>query len=149
MKMTTAEIAAIAYDRSEYENRMEHKMICALLLFYRARLAVKNGKKAASIEYRKVDQIIDGLVAEIRHPIRGFTDRRKAFARAVAETKAADMKCRRYASLNAKDTADFWAMVQRSVEADVVGRLITTSPLSDGTWRRTSARRTSTVSASS
>jgi hypothetical protein len=84
----------------------------------------------------EVKQLVDrSLPAEILHPIRGFRDRSKAFAEAVAEIKAGDAGYRRYAEttivkddklrkvkvgLDDADTAAFWARVD-----DVAGKALT------------------------
>jgi hypothetical protein len=135
MTSTARLLANLAYNRDEFVNRTESQLIRAMHLFYEARLAKKNGKLKHLLFYvGKPDaaHILDtALASELRHPIRGFTGRRKVFAQATRETKSVEPRIRRgveaaflrdygmdalHAKINACDAADFWALVDVYVQ---------------------------------
>jgi hypothetical protein len=122
-------LSGMAYAREDFKNKVEEHLSGALLEFYKARLAQKNG------QFRWVDHWLGevrrllelSLVAALIHPIRGFRDRRKAFEEATFEMKAVDAGFRRAAENTVKrdykitklkrrvddeDQAAFWEMVE-------------------------------------
>jgi len=121
-------IESMAYKRDDFKNKLQSHLTGAIVEFYKATLAKKNGQtKWVQHWMGEVRQLVErNLVAEILHPIRGFKDRRKAFIEAVAEIKAGDASYRRYADTTIKkdykltklkfalddaDTTAFWKMV--------------------------------------
>jgi hypothetical protein len=121
-------IEAMAYRREDFKNKVQSHLTGAIVEFYKATLAMKNEQTKWVQHWRtEVKQLVDkNLVYEILHPIRGFKDRQKAFAEAVAEIKASDASYRRYAEttiikdyklkklkvdLDDADTTAFWARV--------------------------------------
>jgi hypothetical protein len=121
-------IDAMAYKRMDFKNKVESHLTGAIVEFYKATLATKNGQtKWVQHWLTEVKQLVDrNLPFEILHPIRGFKDRSKAFAEAVAEIKAGDDRYRRYAEttiikdyklkklkaeLDDADTTAFWTRV--------------------------------------
>ena len=127
---------AMAYPRAEFKNKVQGHLIGAIIEFYKATLATKNGQtKWVKHWLSEVKQLVETkLVAEILHPVRGFKDRRKAFDEAVAEIKTRDASFRRYAEHTVKrdykltktkvglgddDTAAFWARVEGVAEAAI------------------------------
>jgi hypothetical protein len=123
----------MAYKRSEYKNKIESPLTGAIVEFYKATLARKNAQTRWVDHWMsEVEQHLQTkLVAEILHPIRGFTDRRKAFDEAVVEIKHGDGSYRRYAEhtvkrdyklaklrakLDEADTAAFWKLVEDAAE---------------------------------
>jgi hypothetical protein len=126
-------IEAMAYKREDFKNKVQSHLTGGIVEFYKATLAKKNGQtKWVQHWMSEVKQLIDrNLAFEILHPIRGFTDRRKAFAEAAAEIKSMDANYRRYAestikkdykltklksALDDEDTAAFWARVNDIAE---------------------------------
>jgi hypothetical protein len=126
-------IEAMAYKREDFKNKVESHLTGAIVEFYKATLAKKNGQtKWVQHWMREVKQLLDrNLPFEMLHPIRGFTDRRKAFAEAVAEIKSMDANYRRYAestikkdynltklklTIDDEDTAAFWTRVNDIAE---------------------------------
>jgi di/tripeptidase len=126
-------IEAMAYKRVDFKNKIESHLTGAVVEFYKATLAKKNGQSRWVQHWMtEVKNLVETkLVAEILHPIRGFKDRRKAFDEAVAEIKAGDASYRRYAettikrdykltklkeTLDEADTAAFWARVNDVAE---------------------------------
>ncbi len=115
---------------------MQGHLIGAIIEFYKATLATKNGRtKWVKHWMSEVKQLVETrLVAEILHPVRGFKDRRKAFDEAVAELRTRDASFRRFAEHTVKkdykltktkegldddDTAAFWARVEGVAEAAI------------------------------
>ena len=126
-------IDAMAYKREDFKNKVQSHLTGAIVEFYKATLATKNGQtKWVQHWMSEVKQLVDrNLAFEILHPIRGFKDRSKAFAQAVAEIKAGDASYRRYAETTIKkdykltklkvglddtDTLTFWARVDEAAE---------------------------------
>ncbi len=126
-------IDAMAYKCEDFKNKVESHLTGAIVEFYKATLATKNGQtKWVQHWMTEVKQLVDGKIPfEILHPIRGFKDRGKAFSEAVAETKASDASYRRYAEttiikdyklkklkvgLDDADTTAFWARVDDVAE---------------------------------
>ena len=69
----------MAYRRSDFKNKVESPLTGAIVEFYKARLARKNGQTRWVEPWLSEVRRLVGtdLVAELLHPIRGFTDRRK------------------------------------------------------------------------
>jgi hypothetical protein len=126
-------IDAMAYKREDFKNKVQSHLTGAIVEFYKATLATKNGQtKWVQHWMTEVKQLVDrNLPFEILHPIRGFKDRSKAFTEAVAEIKAGDARYRRYAEttiikdyklkklkveLDDADTTAFWARVDGVAE---------------------------------
>ena len=126
-------LQAMAYDRRTYKDKVESPLVGAIVEFYKATLAKKNGQtrwvKHWMTEVKGHVEI--QLVIEILHSIRGFKDRRKAYAEAVAEVRASDQTFRTFAEntivkdyklpklkvrLGDDDTAAFWALVEKVAE---------------------------------
>jgi hypothetical protein len=124
--------SAIAYPREDFKNKVEEHLSGALLEFYKARLAQKNGQ-IRWVEHwmGEVRRLLElSLVAALLHPIRGFRDRRKALDEAIEEMRAIDSGYRRTAEnvvkrdygiaklrrrLEDEDTLAFWEMVETTV----------------------------------
>jgi hypothetical protein len=121
-------IDAMAYKSEDFKNKVQSHLTGAIVEFYKATLAAKNGQtKWVQNWMTEVKQLVDrNLPFEILHPIRGFKDRGKAFAEAVTEMKASDASYRRYAEatiiqdyklrklevgLDDADTIAFWVRV--------------------------------------
>ena len=129
----------MAYARDDFKNKVEEHLSGALLEFYKARLAQKNGQ-IRWVEHwmGEVRRLLElSLVAALLHPIRGFRDRRKALNEAIDEIKAVDAGYRRTAEnvikrdyglakarrrVDDEDTSAFWEMVANA-----------TAPALDGT----------------
>ena len=126
-------IDAMAYKREDFKNKVQSHLTGAIVEFYKATLATKNGQtKWVQHWMTEVKQLVDrNLPFEILHPSRGFKDRSKAFTEAVAEIKAGDARYRRYAEttiikdyklkklkveLDDADTTAFWARVDGVAE---------------------------------
>lgn len=123
----------MAYTREAFKNVIEEHIGCALLEFYKAKLATRNrlaGRTADRI-WRIRDRLETGLVVTLLHEIRGFDDRRRAIREAIAEMKAVDSTFRRGAErmvslrskvsksrarVSGKDTAEFWTLFDAAVE---------------------------------
>jgi hypothetical protein len=87
----------MAYTREAFINTIEEHISCALLEFYKAKLAAKNRqtRKTAGRIARIRDLLERNLVVTLWHDVRGFTNRRRAINGAVAEMKAVDETFRR------------------------------------------------------
>ncbi len=120
----------MAYSRQVFIDKLQQHLVGAIGEFYKARVAAKNGHTKYVRHWNtEVRGLLTSFVAVALHPVRGFTDRDKAIARAIAEVKAGDARYRRYAEsvlprnyrmavrkgLDDTDTAAFWAMVDRVV----------------------------------
>lgn len=126
-------LRAMAYSRNAFKNKLEEHIGGAYLEFYKARLAQKNGQtKWVEHWNTEVRQLLDrNLVAAMLHEIRGFKDRRKAYDEVRVALKVKDAGYRKAAEstvlndyglrkvrvpLDARDTADFWLLVERAAE---------------------------------
>lgn len=126
-------LAAIAYEREQFKNKVAEHVGGALLEHYKARLAKKNGEtKWVDHWTSETTTLVDrSMVAALVHPIRGFKDRGRAAHEAFDEIKANDAAYRRVARnivkrdfgltkvkkpLDDGDTDAFWAMVERAAE---------------------------------
>jgi len=122
-------IEATAYKREDFKNKIQSHLTGAIVEFYKARLAKKNGQTRWVAHWKgEVKQLVEyRLVAEVLHPIRGFKGRRKAHEEAVTEMKECDRIYRTYAmttlmkdckltklkqSLDDGDTEAFWRYVE-------------------------------------
>ena len=127
-------LAAMAYKREPFKNKVEEHVGGALLEHYKARLAEKNGHtKRVEHWTTEMTRLVErSVVAALVHPIRGFTDRRRAAREAFEEIKANDAAYRRVATnivkrdfgltkvkkpLDDADTDAFWTMVERAADA--------------------------------
>lgn len=107
--------------------------VFGLRVHYKARLALKNGQTKWTVHWMtEVKQLVDRkLPEEIRHSVRGFTDRRKAFGEAAKEIRVDDDSFRRRAEaivkkdyglgrlrekLDPEDTAEFWSRVASAAD---------------------------------
>lgn len=126
-------LLAMAYKRQDFVNKVQEHVGGALLEFYKAQCAAKNGQTRWVQHWRSaVKTLLDrNLVATLLHPIRGFTNRRLAFDRAVAELELADEGYRTTAQntvlrdyglkklkvkLDDSDTKAFWQRVESAVK---------------------------------
>lgn len=129
---------AMAYDRQTFKDKVEEHVGGALLEFYKATLARKNGQTRWVQHWMtEVHTLLDhNLVLVIHHDVRGFKDLRKALNEVVARLKVKDggyrvtaehqvkrdfaLK-RLKAELDNADTATFWERVDAAVEAAFAG----------------------------
>lgn len=126
-------LAAMAYRREDFKNKVEEHLGGALLEFYKARLARKNGESKWVDHWNtEVRNLVErSFVAALLHRIRGFSDRRRALAEVIASMKEDDASYRRVATnivtrdfaltnvkkpLEDADTTAFWVMVDAAVE---------------------------------
>lgn len=126
-------VEAIAYKRQDFVNKVQEYVGGAYVDFYMQRLATKNGQTEWVQHWQtEVRNLLErNLVAALIHPIKGFSDRRKAFDAAMAELRARDASYRLVATntikpdyglpklkvhLDDQDEADFWAAVAHAVE---------------------------------
>ena len=126
-------LQAMAYDRNDFVNKIEHHLVGAIAEFYKSTLAKKNGQTDLIYHWMtEVDRLINmEMPREIRHNIRGFRDRRKAFETAISEVQSNDKSHRKYAEgqvkkdfklpklqhmLNDSDTEAFWVAVREAAE---------------------------------
>ncbi len=122
----------MARRRSDFKDRIVNQLGGALREFYKAHLAMKNGQiQWVGHWLSEAERIINyGIVDDVTHTVRGFTDRHKAFEEAVKEVQRDDARYRRVAEgfvkrdfrltklrahLDATDTQDFWALVDAAV----------------------------------
>lgn len=127
-------LVAMAYDRNAFKDKVEEHIGGALLEFYKARLATKNGQSRWVAHWMtEVDTLLNRtLVAALLHSIRGFKDRAKAFDQVEAALRARDDAYRAAADrvickdfnlrklrngLSDEDTAAFWELVKAAKEA--------------------------------
>lgn len=123
----------MAYRREQFKNKVEEHVSGALLEHYKARLAKKNGQsKWVDHWTTEVHRLVErSMVAALVHPIRGFTDRRRATREAFDEIRANDAAYRRVATnivkrdfgltkvkkpLDDTDTEAFWSIVDAAAE---------------------------------
>jgi hypothetical protein len=123
----------MAYKRNDFKDKVKECLSGAIVEFYKARLALKNGRTKWTVHWMtEVKQLVDRrLPEEIRHNVRGFTDRRKAFDEAAKEIQEDDERFRRRAGgivkkdyglrklrekLAPEDTAEFWSRVDAAVD---------------------------------
>jgi hypothetical protein len=123
----------MAYKRNDFKDKVKECLSGAIVEFYKARLALKNGQTKWTVHWMtEVKQLVDRkLPEEIRHSVRGFTDRRKAFDEAANEIRVDDDSFRRRAEgivkkdyglsrvrekLDPEDTAEFWSRVAAAVD---------------------------------
>jgi hypothetical protein len=125
-------IHAMAYKRNDFKNKVEEYTGGALLEFYKARLAAKNGQTQWVRHWMtEVHGLLDrSLVAALVHEIRGFTDRHKAAEEVFVAMRAKDASYRMIAErvilkdyrlkkvrahLDDSDTEAFWERVRAAV----------------------------------
>lgn len=127
---------SMAYDRSTFKDKVEEHVGGALLEFYKATLAKKNGKTRWVTHWMtEVRNLIDrNLSITIIHKCRGFKDRRKAINEVLSFMKQMDRSYRHVAvntvkrdygidelhvELNDKDTDEFWKRVDSVVNSSL------------------------------
>jgi hypothetical protein len=127
-------LAAMAYRREDFKNKVEEHLGGALLEFYKARLASKNGETTWVAHWNtEVRNLVErSFVAALLHRIRGFSDRRRALAEVIASMREDDPSYRRAATsivkrdfglaklkkaLDDADTEAYWGMVDRAAES--------------------------------
>ena len=123
----------MAYTRGAFVNAIEEHVGCALLEFYKVKIATRNRHAGGASDriWRIRDRLECGLVVTLLHDVRGFSDRRRAIREAIAEMKAVDGTFRRGAErmislgskvrkprarVSGKDTAEFWELFDAAVE---------------------------------
>lgn len=126
-------LEAMAYDRQTFKDRIEEHIGGAILEFYKATLAKKNGETRWVQHWMtEVHTLLDhNLVLVITHEIRGFKDVRKAYNEVIAAIAAKDGSYRGIAARQIKrdfksselkvllddtDTAAFWERVNTAAE---------------------------------
>lgn len=131
-------LQAMAYDRQTFKNKAEEHIGGALLEFYKAALAKKNGQSKWVRHWTtEVRNLIDrSLFATIKHSIRGFKDRKKALYEVISYVRSIDTSYRRSAEhivlkdfglkslkifLDDSDTEAFWKLVHEAIEAGLIG----------------------------
>ncbi len=119
----------MAYKREDFKNKVQEHLGGALLEFYKARLAMKNGETKWVVHWttEATNLIERSFVAALLHRVRGFTDKRRALDEAIRELEEDDASYRRAAEhvvrrdfgirrlkhpLTDDDTKAFWAMVE-------------------------------------
>jgi hypothetical protein len=134
----TKVLAAMAYPREDFKNKVEEHLGGALLEFYKARLARRNGDTKWVIHWNtEVRSLVErSFVAALLRRIRGFSDRRRALNEVIASFKEDDPSYRRAATSIAKrdfggtkfevalsdaDIDAFWALVDAAAESAVDG----------------------------
>lgn len=125
-------VLSMAWRREEFKNRVEEYLSGALLEFYKARLAEKNGHKKWVAHWKsEVRTLLQrSLVSALMHEVKGFRDRQKAFEEVVRRLRSKDSSFRNIAEnqitrdfnlrkvrfqLDGKDMNSFWEEVQKSV----------------------------------
>lgn len=132
-KVAARILKAMAYNRQTFKDKVEEHIGGALLEFYKAQLAEKNGYTKWVQHWRsEVKTLLErSLVAALLHQIRGFKDRKKAFNEVIGHIKSVDRGYRvaaenqvtrdfevkkLKAGLDDKDTDAFWTLVDRASE---------------------------------
>jgi hypothetical protein len=138
---TTVEhlLRAMAYNRTEFKNKVEEKLGGALLEHYKATLASRNRQPRWVRHWQsEVDRLLNTeLVVVLLHSIKGFKDRRKAAGEVIHHLRAIDEQYRRaavqivqrdyqlgtlQAPLNDEDTETFHRRVQSIIDAHAESR---------------------------
>lgn len=131
-------VRAMAYKRRDFINKVQEYVGGAYLEFYKQRLATKNDQTEWVKHWQtEVKNLLErALFAALIHPVRGFSDRQKAFDAAMAELRANDSKYRAGAEyivrrdfkmsklrvkLDDKDEEDFWAQVTEAANPALKG----------------------------
>jgi PAS domain-containing protein len=131
-------LAAMAYRREDFKDKVEEHLGGALLEFYKARLARKNGETKWVVHWNtEVRNLVErSFVAALLHRIRGFSDRRRALNEVIASMREDDASYRRAAAnivkrdfgltklkvgLTDADTDGFWALVDAAAESVLGG----------------------------
>ena len=118
----------MAYRRDDFKSKVEEHLGGALLDFYKARLARKNGH-SKWIDYwtTEAKNLVErSFVVTLLHSIRGFSDRRRALGEVILALREDDASYRRAAEsivkrdfgvrkprlgLTDEDTEKFWSVV--------------------------------------
>jgi hypothetical protein len=89
----------MAYNRSQFKDRVEEKVGGALLEYYKAQLAALNRQTRWAQHWNsEVTRLLDTeLVVTLLHSIRGFKDRKKAVGEVLQQLRAQDEQYRRAA----------------------------------------------------
>ena len=89
----------MAYPRSVFKDKLEEYVGGALGEFYKTECAKANGLTEWVAHWTKeVRQLLGYMATQVYlHPIRGFKDRRRALAEALAEVRQQDTGYRNYA----------------------------------------------------
>ena len=89
----------MAYPRAVFKNKLQEFVGGALGEFYKAECAKANGlTKWVDHWTTEADRLLSFMATQVYlHPVRGFRDRRKALAEALAELTAQDDGYRNYA----------------------------------------------------
>lgn len=133
---TTAEdvIAAMAYRREDFKNKVGEKVGGALFEYYKATLASSSGQTRWVQHWRsEVERLIETeLVIVLLHPIKGFKDRKKAAREQIEEIRAIDAQYRQAAErtlqrnyglkklrarITEKESEQFYHRVEQLLEA--------------------------------
>jgi len=89
-------LAEMAFNRREFKDQLEHKLIGAILHFYQVQSARANGLSKWTLHWgREADRSLKEFRALLYHPVRGFRDRRKAAMEVLDIMLAADANYRR------------------------------------------------------
>jgi len=121
-------IQSMAHNRNNFKNKVGEYIGGALIEFYKAQLATKNGQfKYVSHWMSEVDSLLKrSLFVLMKHPIRGFKNRRKAVEEMINYLKSKDKSYRRGAehiikkdfgltnlksNIDDTDTHAFWEVV--------------------------------------
>ena len=127
-------LVKMAYTRGVFKNKLEECLGGALGEFYKAECAKANGlTKWVDHWLNEADTLLLFAATQVYlHSIRGFKDRRKALAEALAELQRVDMGYRNYAMntvlrdfqakklrqpIPADATARFYALVEERIKA--------------------------------
>lgn len=130
-KIATQILTAMAYNRQTFKDKAEEHIGGALLEFYKAQLAEKNGHTKWVRHWRsEVRTLLERtLVTALLHEVKGFKDRRKALDEVIAHIKSKDIGYRVAAEnqvvrdfkvkrvrfcLDETDTDAFWVLVDQA-----------------------------------
>lgn len=131
-------VKAMAYDRQTFKDKVEEHIGGALLEYYKATLATKNGQTRWVQHWlTEVHTLLDhNLVLVLHHDLRGFKDIRKALTEVTTRLKAKDRGYQVTAehqilrdfglkhlktSLEDTDQEVFWQRVDAAVETAFAG----------------------------
>jgi len=133
IKVGESLVLGMAYNRETYIDRIEAKLLGALLEYYKARLAKVNGETRLVDHWLfEVARLLNKeLPLELLHSIKGKWDRKKATQEAIRLLKARDKSFKTAAvnvikkdfkrkdlahELTQKDTDDFYFQVQSIID---------------------------------
>lgn len=126
---------AMAFDREKFKDRLEEHIGGALSEYYKARLGRLNNKNKWIQHWEtEVKSLMRSAAATVRHSIKGFKDKRKAYTEVKSYIKKYDLSYRRSAEneivrdydmkkitkyLSDIDTDNFWKMVDNIIEKEI------------------------------